>query len=326
MGRLAFEQDEDYEAYVSKVLERERQPPTAREARSMFLSVRDGTLALQMGQKFLMTPLVNSLRGERKLGHFPASEVIAEELTAASSQRLLELAAQPEPGVLFTLSHGIGAPLSGWRRAEEQRRRQGNMSLGEGGELAAEDVSRCAFMPGGIWFYFACLGAGSPLGSVYQPWLERLVQTKQMREDTLDNVRRTRPVDGHPFMAALPQAALANPRGPLAVISHIDLAWTCGFHNSRTGQSHTQRFEGAVASLVRGHRAGVALNSLTRSAWQADGALRRQYQADAEAPHSGKAAPVDASARASLWLERHDLTNYLLLGDPAVRILGEASS
>lgn len=321
VGRLAFERDEDYAAYVAKVLERERQPPTVREARSLFLSVRDGTPALQMGQEFLLQPMVSILREERKLGHFPAREVLSEELVAGSAQRLLELAAQPEPGVLFTLSHGLGAPLSGWERAEQQREWQGNMSLGEGSALTPEDIRQRAFMPGGVWFYFACFGAGSPRGSVYLPWLARLVRDNRMRADILDNVQRTRPVDGRPFMGALPQAALANPRGPLAVISHIDLAWTYGFHNQRTGQSHTQRFEGAVASLVRGHRVGVALNSLTRAAWLADGALRRQYQTDEEARCSHRRLPTHASDRAALWMERHDLTRYVLLGDPAVRVL-----
>ncbi|MFE8596583.1 FAM151 family protein [Archangium violaceum] len=326
VGRLAFERDEDYEAYVAKVLAHERQPPTVREARSLFLSVQDGTPAIQMGQEFLLQPMVNSLREERTLGHFPARELLPEELAAGCGQRLLELAAQPEPGVLFTLSHGLGAPLSGWSRAEQQREWQGNMCLGAGSALTAEDLRHRAFMPGGVWFYFACFGAGSPRGSVYLPWLERLVRENRMRADILDNVLRTRPVDGQPFMAALPQAALANPRGPLAVISHMDLAWTSGFHNSRTGQSHAQRFEGAVASLVRGHRAGVALNSLTRSAWLADSALRRQYQADEEARRSHQEPPTQASDRAALWMERHDLTRYVLLGDPAVRVLDSVTA
>jgi hypothetical protein len=228
--------------------------------------------------------------------------------------------------VLFTLSHGLGAPLSGWSRAEQQREWQGNMCLGAGSALTAEDLRHRAFMPGGVWFYFACFGAGSPRGSVYLPWLERLVRENRMRADILDNVLRTRPVDGQPFMAALPQAALANPRGPLAVISHMDLAWTSGFHNSRTGQSHAQRFEGAVASLVRGHRAGVALNSLTRSAWLADSSLRRQYQADEEARRSHQEPPTQASDRAALWMERHDLTRYVLLGDPAARVLDSVTA
>ena len=36
-----------------------------------------------------------------------------------------------------------------------------------------------------------------------------------------------------PFLAALPQAALSNPEGPLGVLAHMDLAWTYAFTSSQ---------------------------------------------------------------------------------------------
>ncbi len=321
VGRLAFERDEDYAAYVEKVVARERRPPAAHKPRAVLLSVRDGTPPTETGQEFLVTPMAGRLRQERKRGHFPASELVEETLGDGSAQRLLDLAGHPEPGVLFTLGHGVGAPLEGWRGVEEQRRRQGSLVLGHDTELSAAEVGQRAFMPGGIWFSFSCFSAGTPLGSVYLPWMQRLIDRGELERERLESVHFSRPRDVRPFVAALPQAALANPQGPLAVIGHVDLAWTYSFLDVLTGRSHVYRFEGALTSLVQGHRAGVALSMLARFARQADAALRRKYQADEEAQRSGRTMAPEAFDRAYLWMERHDLTRYVLLGDPAVRFV-----
>ena len=63
VGRLAFQQDRDYEAYVHKVLEHERAAP-ADGARALFHTVRDGTKATSEGHRALMTPTV---RGRARL-------------------------------------------------------------------------------------------------------------------------------------------------------------------------------------------------------------------------------------------------------------------
>ncbi len=326
VGRLAFEREEDYAAYVAKVVERERRPPSVHRARTVLMSVCDGSSPTQTGHQHLVTPMAQRLRDERKRGHFPASELLEETLEDGSAQRFLQLAQQPEPGLFFTLSHGVGAPGSGWSSAEEQRRRQGCMVLGrQHEELSAGEVGRGAFMPGGIWFFFACFSAGTPTGSVYLPWLQRLLQRREMSPEQLASIQRSRPRDGRPFVAALPQAALANPQGPLAVIGHVDLAWTCSFHDARTGRSHVYRFEGALSSLVQGHRAGVALSMLPRFARQADAALRRYYQAEEEARQARRSTANIGLDRAYLWMERHDLTRYVLLGDPAVRLVEPSS-
>ena len=89
------------------------------------------------------------------------------------------------------------------------------------------------FLPGGMWFYLACFGAGTPASSAYHPWLSRL-SDEGAYGGSLGAVLRALPAPGErPFVAALPQAALASPRGPLAVIGHLDLAWTYGFSGTK---------------------------------------------------------------------------------------------
>ncbi|WP_309896734.1 hypothetical protein [Archangium sp.] len=325
VGRLPFEREEDYAAYVAKVMDRERDAARPRKARALFLTAQDMSTQVRSGHEFVTGPAALRCSEARGRGHFPASRVLTEELPPGAKGRLLELAGAPEPGLLFTLSHGVGGPLSGWASKEEQQREQGNMWLGDRTELTAEDVRQGAFLPGGMWFYFACFGAGTPARSVYQPWMEQLVQSGMMHRRQLESLERSRPLGERPFIAALPQAALANPEGPLAVIGHLDLAWLCAFHDPRTGQTHANRLEDVLTSLVEGYRAGLALQSLSRFAAKADRELRKQYQADAVPGASGRPQTPNVAERAYLWMERHDVMNYTLLGDPAVRLVDRPS-
>lgn len=323
VGRLPFEQEEDHEAYVAKVVARERDASRPRKARALFLTAQDHSPPVRSGHEFVVKPVVRRCLEARDTGYFPTSRVVTEELRAGDSGRLLELAGAPEPGLLFTLSHGIGGKPTGWESVDAQRREQGNMWLGDRTELSAEEVRQGAFLPGGIWFYFACFGAGTPARSVYRPWMEQLVREGEMGERQLEAVECSRPLDSRPFIAALPQAALANPDGPLAVIGHLDQAWICAFHDPRTGASHVHRLEEVLTSLVEGYRAGVALESLSRFAAKADRQLRKQYQADAA--EAGQRSSLDVAERAYLWMERHDVSSYVLLGDPAVRLVNRPS-
>ena len=324
IGRLPFEREDDYAAYVEKVLARER-TARPRKARAVFLTAQDESAQVRSGHAFITTPAAQRCLDARARGYFQASDILTEELPAGAKGRLLDLAGAREASLLFTLSHGVGAPLSGWPSAEEQRRTQGNMWLGARTYLAAEDVRQKTFLPGGIWFYFACFGAGTPVRSVYQPWVEHLVRSDLMRPRSLAGIECSRPVGARPFIASLPQAALANPEGPLAVIGHLDQAWIYSFHDPRTGQTHTNRLEDVATSLMEGHRVGLTLYLLSRFAAKADRELRKQYQADAMAPRTGQPLPLDMAERAWLWMERHDITAYTLLGDPAVRLVDRLS-
>ncbi|PTL75399.1 hypothetical protein [Vitiosangium sp. GDMCC 1.1324] len=324
VGRLPFEREDDFAAYVEKVVDREREAARSRKARAVFLTAQDGSSQVRSGHDFITGPAARRCAEARAQGYFPTSSLVTEELPAGAKGRLLELAGVKEPSLFFTLSHGVGGPLSGWRSAEEQRQTQGNMWLGDWTQLTAEDVHQGPFLPGGIWFYFACFGAGTPVRSVYQPWMEHLVRARKMHKRVLEGVERSRPVGTRPFISALPQAALANPEGPLAVIGHLDQAWICAFHDPRTGQTHTNRLEEVLTSLVEGHRAGPALHSLSRYASKADRELRKHYQADAVAQSSAQPLASNMTERAYLWMERHDVTHYTLLGDPAVRLVDRA--
>ncbi|HEX8537924.1 MAG TPA: helix-turn-helix domain-containing protein, partial [Cystobacter sp.] len=321
IGRLAFSQDAHYEAYVEKVLRWERTPSPS-QARALFYTVHDGTRATSVGYQGLITPSLASCRERQELGDFPAREIL--ELGAGadgSVDRLLEQAASREPSVLFSLSHGLGAPRQGWKSVDAQHRLQGAMSLGAGQTLDASVLASQPFLPGGLWFYLACFGAGTPSRSAFHPWLSRLRDVGQFT-GPLDRLLASLPREGErPFVAALPKAVLANPHGPLAVVGHMDLAWSYSFQDpGTTAKSRPSRFQGLLRSLVSGRRAGVGLNALARFFTDANTELTTLYESQEEAQLAGRPNPVDLTQRAHLWMLRQDLAGYVLLGDPAVQL------
>ena len=101
----------------------------------------------------LVGPGVEVVRKRQAAGQYPARDIIdfGDTMTPSPDELLAQTAAL-DPSVLFTLSHGEGAPGGGWRTLEDQRRRQGSMSFGREGKLTGEDLRSRPFMPGGVWF------------------------------------------------------------------------------------------------------------------------------------------------------------------------------
>jgi WD40 repeat protein len=331
VGRLAFERPEDYRAYVEKVLRWEGLPSRER-ARTLFFTAHDRSPALEQAYQWLVQPNLGLARSEQQRGTLPVQQVVElcggreDYAPEDAARRLLEGTREVAASVLFTVSHGMGSPRAGepWRDALEQRLNQGALGLGRDGQrrrhsLRADMVGKGAFLPGGIWFLFACFGVGTPTRSTYLPWLERLKARFPQQERAIADILASAPVDGRGFVSALPMTALANPEGPLAVIGHLDLAWTYAFMEP-TGLSRSPRFFDVLGQLVQARRAGVALDVLTRATSEVSVELTQRYQRDYEAARTGGRAPEDPLGRALLWMSRHDLAGYVLLGDPAVQL------
>lgn len=313
VGRLAFDHPRDYEMYVDKLLRWEDAPAEVSRARAVFHTVRDRTAATTAGHQSLMIPGLAMARQYRDEGDFLASEIIeVDHGYTPKAGPLLEEALKNEPGMLFTISHGAGAPRDGWHSLEEQHMVQGGMSFGRsGGLLTGEALAGRAFMPGGIWFMLACFGAGTPGTSKYQPWLEQLAATGSF-QGRPEAIGTSLPSDGRPFTAAIPKAVLASPDGPLAFIGHVDLAWTYSFRERDAGKpvDRPGRFIDVFDGLLRQDRVGVAFRELFRHFGQTNTELTALIESGVD----------DAERRGHLWMLRNDLAGYVLLGDPAARL------
>jgi hypothetical protein len=315
VGRLCFSDERGYEAYIDKVLRAEGAPRRG-YGRVVMHTAHDGSKALDLGRAGLAVPGAELLRADLAAGKLKASGmVVYDTLQEPARGVLLDNASGAQPGVLFTLSHGLGMPLAGtWASPAQQRAEQGSMAFGFDQPLTAEDVASVSFMPDGLWLMFACYGAGTPDASVYSHWLSRLAAPGAATPD----LRRTLAQD-RPFIAALPQQALANPRGPLAFIGHVDLAWT---HCFRDGdQSRAGRFMRVLDAALAGLPMGEALLRLSEFVREAETALNNldAHDVPAAAPDAAGLAALERQ-RSLLWMRRQDLDGFILLGDPAVTL------
>lgn len=324
VGRLAFDREDQYEAYIAKLLRSERATP-GELARALFFTARDGTPATDLGHRSLMGPSLTSARSLYEQGRFPAQEFIeiAGHRSTAGDD-LLAAAADERPAILFSCSHGLGPPRDGWPSLDEQRARQGALCLGKDRVLSGDRLRDRSFLPDGVWVLFACFGAGTPAHSAYAHWLRRLAELGEHAGD-IDAVLAALPPEGaSPFVAAAPQAALANPRGPLAVIGHIDLAWSYSFValEELGNRARHNRFVTLLQQLARGSRAGLALSTLLRA--------RERVKLDIAitADREQRVGPSRETARSEAervrlghrWMLHQDIDGYIVLGDPAARL------
>ena len=155
-------------------------------------------------------------------------------------------------------------------------------------------------MHGLIHFLFACYGGGCPthdnfgLGTGQPP--KQLMQA--------------------PIVARLPQRLLA--KGALASVAHVDRAWAYSFQSN--GFPQVQEMRNVMVRILMGQRVGEATTDLNKQWAVASAQLH-------EAQDTRKAFGEQLMSNAQLatkWVARNDARNYIILGDPAVRLRTEA--
>lgn len=323
VGRLAFKDPEGYESYVEKVLRWEKHPSHVKDPSSMFYTVHDGTAATRIGYRGLIEPVVEQARQMRAAGRFNAGDILeCGDQDDPTQDELLDAVGDLEASILFSMSHGCGAPRKGWSSTRAQLNGQGAMSFGREGCLPGRDLQDMPFLPGGIWFMFACFGAGTPERSKFHHWLAQLAKSRQYRGRPEAVLKSLPGENQRPFIAALPQAALASSEGPLAFVGHLDLAWTYGFMEIKKGKQkkRPRKFFNVLKSLCRGDRVGVSMLELMRFYIDKNQELTDLYDVMAEARQAKRPSPVAPEQLGHLWMVRQDLSGYILLGDPAARL------
>lgn len=309
LGRIAFTRPDrspdldGYRTYAEKVV-RHHQARIERRPDVLLYQVDDGSDATWLAQKALIEPASRHLAGAHKR-FAEVTHLASSGFGMPTPDELLGAPGLDAANILLTASHGVAARSDTTRMAI-----QGAMSFGRE-HLRAEDLETGTFLPGGLWIYVACFGAGTPNQSAFAPWLKRLFpnggEAKQVQAT----------LSARPFIAALPQAALRNPEGPLGMIAHLDLAWSYGLIEPvvpRTQREPHHRLTDVIARLgmrrttTEATSFGLAMQKITRTVGRFDGA-----NADTRTYH-------DRPARNAAWMARNDLEGYVLLGDPAARL------
>lgn len=302
VGRICFDTPEEYARYAESVVAAETSAPRRAARLSLYGTCHPDDRATALSSTELIGGLAESLV-IRRAGWTLDRHVGA----AATKERLAELLAGPDaPALLFTATHGVGFPCAD----PLQRAHQGALLCEWPGPLtwrgplppsfyyAADDVADTADVHGLIAFFFACYGGGTP---AFDATAHHEAPGEPLR------------IAPAPFVARLPCRLLAHPRGgALAVITHVDRAWACSFRSRARPEVDTHA--AVLERLLDGHPIGSALEPF--------GARHAELAADLAAELDVAVRDRRASSLASLWTATNDARNFVLLGDPAVRLPG----
>lgn len=230
------------------------------------------------------------------LGGYGQRAFVEADATRSNFEQILRGA---PPAVLFTATHGIGLPITDERLVMHQgalvtQDWRGVGSIKREHWFAGEDLGD-ANLEGTIACLFACYGAGCP----------------QFDEFIFDENEGRPQVAPYPFIAQLPQRMLEA--GCLAVLGHVERAWTHSFTGGEVAKAQIQPFQSILSRVLAGHPIGDALDQFNVIQGQRAARLAEEL----EEIKFGKT--VDPVEIAMLWMARNDARNYALLGDPAVK-------
>ena len=301
VGRLHFDHPEAYHRYALNVVATETSAQA--RGRAAFFGVETpGDPATELSASCLVEPLADFVAADQ-----PSWRVERVIGPGATKERLSHLLGGDDtPDLLFTASHGLELDPGDPRQAHRQGAlvcqdypgpRAWRGPVRDAHIFSGEDLATSAQARGLIACHFACYGGGTPRHDpfVYPPGPPREIASR-------------------PFVAALPQRLLSLPAGALAVVGHVERAWGYSFLWRGVG-AQTQVFEDACKRLLEGHPLGSALEPFSlRYAELAAGLADEQEQAE-----FGTGSP-DPQHLPGLWTAVHDARNYVVLGDPAVRL------
>lgn len=307
VGRLWFPTVDEFRQYADSVIGYEKSVVvlTSRRA-ALFATSHDFDLATQLFTQQVATPLWEGDDRYPPFGsrrQFAQTTLMGPKATRSGLAELLRGGAPGgSPALLFSGTHGMVFPSDDPRQAEGQGALVCDDWPGYGGIerehwFSGEDVPADSRIHGMIHFLFACFGAGCPALDDF----DRLgAEPKRMA--------------AKPFLSRLPQALLAHPNGgALAVLGHVERAWSYSFQTTR-GASRLQGFRDVLGRLLIGQRVGQATDQFNlRWAALSTGLSERLND-------ERRGVPVSRQELAQLWVARDDARNYIILGDPAVRL------
>jgi hypothetical protein len=317
VGRVDFDSLQDLQAYVEKLIRLEELPdPEIRKEAIMFapdLGLGDATY---FSCNYMAKPLTGHIRNS--LG-FKTRAMLAAE---ASKQNLVNSLQEFLPALVYTASHGVGAPD---RDLQTQKKINGaiccqptkNQPPNHDAVLfTADDVPKDedkAFLEGSIFIQFACFGYGTPAESDFIHWLEGPETNSLAALNSKSN-----------FVAALPKRLLAHPRGPIAYVGHLDTAWLHGFDDP-DNPFIFEKWDPRIAPFV------FAINTLLKEAnpvGLAMAEMNKRYDITNAVLTSAldrlKRGKTQMSSQfysriADTFITRSDAQNYMIFGDPAAR-------
>jgi tetratricopeptide (TPR) repeat protein len=296
VGRLAFDTADEYSTYATSVVAYETTNHDERRTVAFFGTRHVGDRATILSADDLVRPLADGLQTSKI--SFVGDDAGAEA-TKANLLSLFRKDGKDRPAVVFTATHGLGCPAGD----TDQTLRQGALLCQDwqwgtpptdAEYFTGDDVPADASVEALIAFHFACYSAGTP---AFDDFAHQTGSAAQIAPE--------------PFVSSLAKALLGHSRGSaLAVVGHVERAWGYSIETPGAG-AQIQPFHNALSTMLAGRPVGYAMKDFN----ERYAALSTNLSALLEEVDAG--ADVSDQELASLWTERNDAQNYIVLGDPA---------
>lgn len=314
VGRVWFNSADEVRQYAASVVAYETTGvPTTRQM-AVFSPRNDNDAATGVLHDFLVQPMLHNPDpiGDDDpllLQPFLEGQATAEQFAAILQGKI----DHGPPALLFTGSHGMAFQADD----DHLRWRQGSIVLQgwQGGRaparseyFPAKDIPDDAKVHGMIHFQFACYGMGWPAADSYN-------YTGDAPE-TISN--------WGPGVARFPQCLCSHANGgALASLGHIDRAYTGLFLDTKDlanpdPAAATPQLDGltrVLNRLVHGERVGWATDQMNLRWASLSVPLSQQL-----AFKANKHPSYDPDRLRDAWIARDDARNYVVFGDPAVRL------
>lgn len=307
VGRISFDTLDEYVQYAHSVVAAEKQKLSLPRNATFFGVANPDDPATNLSADRLVSPLAAYLAQDP--AGWQVDTILRDD---ATKKRLAKLIGGEEtPALLFTASHGLSFPYDP-KDPSQQLAFNGSLlcqdwpgpkawkagKLPEEYYFAGKDVGPDGLL-GLIAFHFACYGAGTP----------------HMDEFAKVDFKEKEAIAPYSFISQLPKKMLAHPKGgALAVVGHVERAWSYSFNWGNAGDQLAV-FESSIKRLIDGHPVGSAFERFNERYAE----LASDLSVILEDQSFG--AAVDEYELAGMWTANNDARNYVVLGDPAVRLM-----
>ncbi len=307
VGRISFESAAEYASYAQSVVDAETGrgilPP---KEVTLFGVCNPDDPATDQTLYDLIDPLAKVLKKEEEKSGWRLRILREDQATKEQLGRLL--GGGETPALLFTASHGMRFPVDDGRLFMDQGALlcqdwpgpdKWKRAIPKEFYFSAADVGGQSLL-GLIAFHLACHSAGTPDFSDFDEY----------------GLAEPQKIAPHPFISHLPQRLLSG--GALAVLGHIDRAWTTAFNWSEGAQIEV--FESMLKSMLDGYPVGSAMEYVNQKHAELSVSLK-DLLVDRVHPLS----PDRRDSITSAWQANNDARNFVVLGDPAVRLIARES-